>query len=147
MDLSNFCYLGDHLEHNCGQVIINTKYYNSMEDYKKNIIENIISNINKALEISYNIFGIDKFVIKVYLKKDISTINKKFLIKLINELEDKYSQKLQYCYIIDASILFKTMFKIISLFLNKDTKSKIKFIENKNINTESNNTKYYNNYF
>jgi len=129
MDLTNFCFLGDQFEYNLGHVQINSKYFKKQKQYDK-LIQHVVEIITDSLKISLNNFNSDKFVVSVDLKYlELSQVDKDLLLKLVNVLETLFPEKLSKCYISGASGFFKGIYKCLALFINKRTRSKIKFVK------------------
>jgi hypothetical protein len=51
--------------------------------------------------------------------------HKNFIQYLSTFLKDKYPQKMEKCYIFNAPFVFSQLFHIISMFIDKETQSKI----------------------
>ena len=129
MDYNNFCFLGDQFEYNLGHVQINSKFFKKQKQYE-NLIQHIVEIITDSLKISLNCFNQDKFVVSVDLKYlELGQVDKDLLFKLVNVLETLFPEKLSTCYISGASSFFKGIYKCLSLFINKRTRSKIKFVK------------------
>jgi hypothetical protein len=89
------------------------------------ILNHITNNIDIIL--SKN----EKFSVHVNLKKltliDIDK-HKEFIQDMSVYLKDKYPDKLTKCYIHNAPFVFSQIFNIVSLFIDKDTQTKIELI-------------------
>ena len=103
------------------------KHYSTKITY--NIILNHITN-NIDIILSKN----EKFSVHVNLKKltliDIDKY-KEFIHDMSVYLKDKYPDKLTKCYIYNAPFVFSQIFNIVSLFIDKDTQTKIELIVKK----------------
>ena len=53
-----------------------------------------------------------------------------YIQHLSNHLKEKYHKKLLKCYIYNASYIFKNIYNIISVFIDKDTQGKIHLVKN-----------------
>jgi hypothetical protein len=53
-----------------------------------------------------------------------------FIQNLSSCLKDKYPDKLSKCYIYNPPIVFKQIFNIISVFIDKETQKKIELVKN-----------------
>ena len=54
--------------------------------------------------------------------------HKEFIQDMSIYLKDKYPDKLTKCYIYNAPFVFSQIFNIVSLFIDKDTQTKIELI-------------------
>jgi hypothetical protein len=76
----------------------------------------------------------EKFIVHVNLKKltliDIDK-HKEFIQDMSIYLKDKYPDKLSKCYIYNAPFVFSQIFNIVSLFIDKDTQTKIELVVKK----------------
>jgi hypothetical protein len=122
--LKNICYI----ENN--NVIIDyiyIKYFANITTYDL-ILQYIINNIDNILK--YN----DKFGVHVNVKMltllDIDK-HRNFISHMCAIFKDKYPNKLEQCYIYNASNVFSHLYSIISLFIDKVTKEKIIIINKK----------------
>jgi hypothetical protein len=92
------------------------------------ILNHITNNIDIIL--SKN----EKFNVHVNLKKltliDIDK-HKEFIQDMSVYLKDKYPDKLSKCYIYNAPFVFSQIFNIVSLFIDKDTQTKIELVVKK----------------
>jgi hypothetical protein len=119
--LHNFCYIKMNNE-----IIVN------FENYK------IINNkIEKKCILNYLIFVIENvltnhktFIVHANIKKltllEIDK-NKDFICEMSNILKIKFNNKLEKCIIYEGSYIFKQIYKLLSLFIDKDTLHKIQF--------------------
>ena len=133
MNYQNFCYLGDQFEFGYGQVLIDCRHF-AKPDSHDEFIKHIIKVINSALAISNQQFNKNQFIVNVDLHKlKFKNIEKNLVMNLVKILNKLYPDKLNICYIRGASKFFLNIFKIVSMFIHKDTKAKIKFIKNNGI--------------
>ena len=119
--LHNFCYIK-----------INNEIIINFENYK--IIRKQID--NKYI-LNYLIFVIETvltnfetFIVHANIKKltllEIDK-NKDFICEMSPILKIKFNNKLEKCIIYEGSYIFKQIYKLFSLFIDKDTLSKIQF--------------------
>jgi hypothetical protein len=74
-----------------------------------------------------------EFIVHVNMKKiSLTDIDKHriFIQNLSCCLKDKYPDKLSKCYIYNTPIVFKQIFNIISVFIDKETQKKIELVKN-----------------
>jgi len=120
--LSKLCYV----EKNA--VIINYIYfkYLATETMYNYILMYITNNIDNIL-LKYS-----EFIVHVNMYKlSISDIDKHqtFINNLSLVLKEKYPNKLLKCYIYKAPFMFKQIFNMISVFIDKETQEKIKLVK------------------
>lgn len=120
--LSKLCYV----EKNA--VIINYIYfkYLATETMYNYILMYITNNIDNIL-LKYS-----EFIVHVNMYKlSISDIDKHqtFINNFSFVLKEKYPNKLLICYIYKAPFMFKQIFNMISMFIDKETQEKIKLVK------------------
>ena len=119
--LHNFCYIKINNE-----IIINFENYKSIRNQIDNnyILNYLIFVIENALT------NFDRFIVHANIKKltllEIDK-NKDFICEMASILKVKFNNKLEKCIIYEGSYIFKQIYKLLSLFIDKDTLSKIQF--------------------
>ena len=94
------------------------------------IIVSIIKTINEALETSKKISNIEEFAIIVELKNyKKSKIGTHLPITLSKTLKVLFPNRLYKCYLRNSPMVFRCIFRLIYLLLDKDTRKKIFFIK------------------
>ena len=90
------------------------------------IIDLISNNIDKVL----NVYS--KFIVHVNIHsmklKDVDN-NRDFIRNISKCLKERFPDKLDKCYIYNATTMFSQILNVISLFIDKDTKEKIQLIK------------------
>jgi len=97
------------------------KHIATKETYEL-IISHIVKNIDEAL------LNCEQFVIHINMKTLTVTDNDKhylFIQDISIFFKDKYPNKLSKCYVYNAPFIFKQVFNIVSLFIDKETQGKI----------------------
>jgi hypothetical protein len=119
--LNNLCYI-DNNEIKINYVYF--KYFAHTETY--DCILNAISNNIDTLLLTNPTFSVHVNMQTI----NITDVNKhKDYIKYISDyLKNKYPNKLNICYIYNAPFIFAQIYKIISVFIDKETQQKIKVI-------------------
>jgi len=97
------------------------KFIATVETYDT-IVSLICSHIEKILK-KHNSFSV-YLNLKMLSLVDIDK-HKNFIQYLSTFLKDKYPQKMDKCYIYNAPFVFSQLFHIISMFIDKETQSKI----------------------
>lgn len=119
--LYNFC----HIKIN-NEITINYKYFKLINKFidKNNILNYLIFIVDNILK------NYDTFIAHVNIEKltllDIDK-NKDFVMGMSNTLKDRYPDKLEVCLIYECSFIFKQLYNVLSLFIDKKTLKKIKF--------------------
>ena len=120
--LSKLCFVNENA------VLINYIYfkylatktiYNYILTYITNNIDNVLSKNNE-------------FIVHVNMQKlSISDVDKHklFITNLSLYLKEKYPDKLLKCYIYNAPFMFKQIFNMISVFIDKETQEKIELVK------------------
>jgi hypothetical protein len=121
--LSELCYVKNNA------VIINYIYFKYLATEKtyNYILIYITNNIDNVL------LKHSEFIVQVNMHKlSISDIDKhqSFIKNLSFVLKEKYPNKLLKCYIYNAPFLFKQIFNMISVFIDKETQEKIELVKN-----------------
>ena len=119
--LHNFCYIK-----------INNEIIINFENYK--IIRKQIDNkyiLNYLIFVIENVLtNFETFIVHANIKKltllEIDK-NKEFIYEMSTILKIKFNNKLEKCIIYEGSYIFKQIYKLFSLFIDKDTLSKIQF--------------------
>lgn len=119
--LHNFCSVKTNNE-----IVVNYKYFkiintfidkNSILNYLIFIVENVLKNY-------------DTFIVHVNIEKltllEIDK-NRDFIQNMSNILRDRFPDKLELCFIYEGSFIFKQVYNLLSLFVDKKTLKKIKF--------------------
>jgi hypothetical protein len=105
--------------------IIYVKHFATKET-QQIIIDLIINNINNVL----NIYA--KFVVHVNINsmkiRDVDN-NRDFIRNMSKCLKERFTDKLDKCYIYNATAMFSQILNVISMFIDKDTKEKIRLIK------------------
>jgi hypothetical protein len=73
-----------------------------------------------------------EFIVQVNMQKlSVSDIDKHkvFITNLSLVLKEKYPNKLLKCYIYNAPFMFKQIFNMISVFIDKETQEKIELVK------------------
>ena len=90
------------------------------------IIDLIVNNIDKILNVN------SKFIVHVNIHnmklKDVDN-NRDFIRTISKCLKEKFPDKLDKCYIYNATTMFSQILNVISLFIDKDTKEKIQLVK------------------
>ncbi len=90
------------------------------------IIDLIVNNIDKILNVN------SKFIVHVNIHnmklKDVDN-NRDFIRTISKCLKERFPDKLDKCYIYNATTMFSQILNVISLFIDKDTKEKIQLIK------------------
>jgi len=97
------------------------KHIATKETYEL-IISHIVKNIDEAL------LNCEQFVIHINMKTlSVTDVDKHYLFiqDISNFFKDKYPNKLSKCYVYNAPFIFKQVFNIVSLFIDKETQGKI----------------------
>ena len=119
--LYNFCHIKTNNE-----ITINYKYFKIINTFidKNNILNYLIFIVENILK-NYNTFIVHVNIEKLTLL-DIDK-NKDFVQDMSNTLKDRFPDKLEVCLIYEGSFIFKQLYNVLSLFIDKKTLKKIKF--------------------
>lgn len=100
------------------------KYFATKDTYEM-IIKYVLNNIDSILS---NYSG---FIVHINMKnltiKEID-IHMNFIKNVSALMKDRYPNKLTKCYVHNAPFVFKQMLNIVSLFIDKETQSKIEVV-------------------
>ena len=130
--------------HECIIIEIIATHFIKMKDYSifYSYIENLI---DEALEYSNKFYNKDSMIVHINLDKTyIKQIDYSFFKNICPLFMDKYPDKLEKCIITNIPIFFKIVYKVISPWMDKETKRKI-FFEKKNKNKKDD-SNFTNNY-
>jgi len=132
MNLDNIIYV-DSKQHMDGRAIIYIELNKEVRITKKDnaqVVTFIIKAINKALETSKIISNIEEFAIIVELKQyKKSKFGSHLPIALAKTLKVLFPNRLHKCYLKNAPMVFRCVFRLIYPLLDKDTRKKIFFIK------------------
>lgn len=119
--LYNFCHIKTKNE-----ITINYKYFKIIKTFidKNNILYYLIFIIDNILK-NYNTFIVHVNIEKLTLL-DIDK-NRDFIESMSNVLKDRFPDKLDVCLIYEGSFIFKQIYNLLALFIDKNTLKKIKF--------------------
>jgi hypothetical protein len=121
--LNNFCHIKTKNE-----IAINYKHFKSINIFidKNDILNYLILNIENVLN------KYETFVIHVNIEK-LSLLeiekNKDFIQNMSTVLREKFPDKLDFCIIYEGSFIFKQIYNLLSIFIDKKTLKKIRFHE------------------
>ena len=119
--LNNFCHIKTKNE-----IAINYKHFKSINIFidKHDILNYLILNIENVLN------KYETFVIHVNIEK-LSLLeiekNKDFIQNISTMLKEKFPDKLDFCIIYEGSFIFKQIYNLLSIFIDKKTLKKIRF--------------------
>jgi hypothetical protein len=121
--LHNFC----HIKIN-NEMIINYKYFKIINTFidKKYILEYLIFIVENILK-NYITFIVHVNIEKLTLLE--IEKNKDFVQDMSNTLKERFPDKLDVCIIYEGSFIFKQVYSLLSLFIDKKTLKKIRFHE------------------
>ncbi len=132
MNLDNIIYV-DSKQHMDGRAIIYIELNKEVRITKKDnaqVVAFIIKAINKALETSKKISNIEEFAIIVELKQyKKSKFGAHLPVALAKTLKALFPNRLHKCYLKNAPMVFRCVFRLIYPLLDKDTRKKIFFIK------------------
>ena len=121
--LNNFCHVKTKNE-----IAINYKHFKSINIFidKDDILNYLILNIENVLN------KYETFVIHVNIEK-LSLLeiekNKDFIQNMSTVLREKFPDKLDFCIIYEGSFIFKQIYNLLAIFIDKKTLKKIRFHE------------------
>ncbi len=119
--LHNFCSVKTNNE-----VSINYKYFKIINTFidKNNILNYLIFIVDNVLK------NYDTFIVHVNIEKltllEIDK-NRDFIQNMSYVLKDRFPDKLEVCFIYEGSFIFKQIYNLLALFIDKKTLKKIKF--------------------
>jgi len=122
--LNNLCFI---LE-NSNNILLDYRYFKCFisEDRYDIVFNHFYNLIKKILETN------NTFNIHVYIKfLSLTDIDKYyiFISKISQNMQESFTEKLEKCYIYNASFIFSQLIKIISNFVDKKTVDKIQLID------------------
>ena len=119
--LHNFCSVKTNNE-----IVINYKYFKIINTFidKNNILNYLIFIVDNVLK-NYNTFIVHVDIEKLTLLE--IDKNRDFVQSMSNVLKDRFPDKLEVCFIYESSFIFKQVYNLLSLFVDKKTLKKIKF--------------------
>jgi hypothetical protein len=121
--LNNFCNIKTNneieLNYNFFKIINTFIDKNYILDYLICIIENVLT--------KYQTFIVHVNIEKLTLLE--IDKNKSFVQDMSNLLKERFPDRLEICYIYEGSFIFKQIYSLLSIFIDKKTLKKIKFQE------------------
>jgi hypothetical protein len=121
--LNNFCNIKTNneieLNYNYFKIINTFIDKNYILDYLICIIENVLT--------KYQTFIVHVNIEKLTLLE--IDKNKSFVQDMSNVLKERFPDRLEICYIYEGSFIFKQIYSLLSIFIDKKTLKKIKFQE------------------
>jgi len=121
--LNNFC----HIKAN-NEIEINYKYFKIINTFiDKNYILNYLIYIVENVLQKHQTFVVHVNIEKLTLLE--VEKNRDFVQDMSNILKDKFPDKLEICLIYEGSFIFKQIYNLLSIFIDKKTLKKIKFQE------------------
>jgi hypothetical protein len=121
--LDNFC----HIKIN-NEIVIQYKYFKIINTFiDENYILNYLIFIVEKILINYETFIVHVNIEKLTLLE--IEKNRDFIMNMSNVLKEKFPDKLDVCIIYEGSIFFKQIYRLLSIFIDKNTLKKIRFHE------------------
>ena len=127
----NECKLQELLNHFCSikennEIIINYKYFKIINTFidKNNILNYLIFVVENVLK-NYTTFIVHVNIEKLTLLE--IEKNRDFVQSMANVLKDKFPDKLEKCIIYEGNFIFKQIYNLLALFIDKPTLKKIRF--------------------
>jgi len=121
--LNNFCHIKTNNE-----IEINYKYFKIINTFiDKNYILNYLIYIVENVLQKHQTFVVHVNIEKLTLLE--VEKNRDFVQDMSNILKDKFPDKLEICLIYEGSFIFKQIYNLLSIFIDKKTLKKIKFQE------------------
>ena len=121
--LNNFC----HIKIN-NEIEINYKYFKIINTFiDKNYILNFLIYIVENVLIKHQTFIVHVNIEKLTLLE--VEKNRDFVQDMSNVLKERFPDKLEICLIYEGSFIFKQIYSLLSIFIDKKTLKKIKFQE------------------
>jgi hypothetical protein len=121
--LDNFCHIKIHNE-----IIIQYKYFKIINTFiDQNYILNYLIFIVEKILINYETFIVHVDIEKLTLLE--IEKNRDFIMNMSNVLKEKFPDKLDFCIIYEGSVFFKQIYRLLSIFIDKNTLKKIRFQE------------------
>jgi len=127
--LNHLCFIKkDNNNKNTNNIMLDYRYFKCFVQNED--LDNVFKYFYETIE---NVLKThDTFNIHVYIKSlAMLDIDKyySFINKISQIMKDAFPDKLGVCYIYEASFIFSQLIKVISKFVDKKTKDKIKLIE------------------
>lgn len=121
--LYNFCHVKIKNE-----IDIHYKYFKSINTFidNNNILKYLIFIVETVLQ-NYNTFIVHVNVEKLTLLE--VEKNKDFVLAMSTILKERFPDKLEVCIIYESSFIFKQIYKLLTLIIDKNTLKKIQFQE------------------
>ena len=125
--LHNFCHIKT-----SNEITINYKYFKIINTFidKNNILSYLVFIVENILK-NYNTFIVHVNIEKLTLL-DIDK-NKDFVQDMSNTLKDRFPDKLEVCFIYEGSFIFKQLYNVLSLFIDKKHLKKLNLMTEKQI--------------
>jgi hypothetical protein len=121
--LNNFCHIKTNNE-----IEINYKYFKIINTFiDKNYILNYLIYIVENVLQKHQTFVVHVNIEKLTLLE--VEKNRDFVQDMSNVLKEKFPDKLEICLIYEGSFIFKQIYNLLSIFIDKKTLKKIKFQE------------------
>lgn len=127
LNIDELLHLFCHIKSN-NEIEINSKYFKTIISFvDKNYILNYLFFIVENILKNY-----DTFIVHVNIEKltllEIEK-NKDFIQKLSTTLKERFPDKLDFCIIYEGSFIFKQIYNLLAIFIDKKTLKKIRFQE------------------
>jgi hypothetical protein len=121
--LNNFCHIKTNNE-----IELNYKFFKIINTFiDKNYILNYLIYIVENVLVKYQTFVVHVNIEKLTLLE--VEKNRDFVQDMSNILKEKFPDKLEICFIYEGSFIFKQIYNLLSIFIDKKTLKKIKFKE------------------
>ena len=121
--LNNFCHIKTNNE-----IELNYKFFKIINTFiDKNYILNYLIYIVENVLVKYQTFVVHVNIEKLTLLE--VEKNRDFVQDMSNILREKFPDKLEICFIYEGSFIFKQIYNLLSIFIDKKTLKKIKFKE------------------
>ena len=121
--LNNFCHIKTNNE-----IEINYKYFKIINTFiDKNYILHYLIYIVENVLIKHETFIVHVNIEKLTLLE--VEKNRDFVQDMSNVLKERFPDKLEICLIYEGSFIFKQIYSLLSIFIDKKTLKKIKFQE------------------
>lgn len=121
--LNNFC----HIKIN-NEIELNYKYFKIINTFiDKNYILNYLIYVVENILLKYHTFIVHVNIEKLTLLE--VEKNRDFVQDMSNILKEKFPDKLEKCLIYEGSFIFKQIYNLLSILIDKKTLKKIKFQE------------------
>ena len=133
MNFSKFIYIEeDHYFNGRAIVIFDcTQGFKLKKSMHAELMTYIMSTFMKALDKSKEVVQIEELGVIVNLKNfQTCKIGIKFIMQLVKLFKIVFADKLYKCIMKDPPIIFRSIFTIISPFIDRKTRRKISFIKN-----------------